>query len=331
MLPNKQSTDSSSSDMSAFFLVGATACGKTAVAQWIAERYSYDILSADSMLVYKGMDIGTAKPSREDLARVNYHGIDLLSPDESFNVWRYREHAMTAVKDCMSRQRKLLVVGGTGLYIKSLTDGLSQTSGPDDEMRRHWFGMLEDEGIEALQSALKEKDLSAYKALADKQNPRRLIRALENARAGFRKNCRDTATHLRNRDNHQGVSVPMIGLTLPIDVLAERIETRVEEMYRDDLCGEVNGLIEKYGEFSKTALQAIGYAEVRAFLDGRCSIEDAKTKTITRTRQLAKRQRTWFKNQANVEWIELHDGTNIEDAGGMVLAAWRKYGPTPIA
>jgi len=317
--------------MSAFFLVGATACGKTAVAQWIAERYNYDILSADSMLVYKGMDIGTAKPCREDLASVNYYAIDILSPNEPFNVWRYRENAITVVKDCLSRQRKLLVVGGTGLYLKSLTDGLMQTSEPDDELRRHWSGILENEGVEALQSALKMTDPSAYEALDDKQNPRRIIRALENVRAGFTENSHDTVASSRDRENRQSASVPMIGLTMPVDILAERIEARVGGMYRDDLCGEVSRLIEDYGELSKTALQAIGYAEVLAFLDGRCSIEDAKEKTVIRTRQLAKRQRTWFKNQANVERIEIQNDTKIEDTGKMVLKAWEKYGPTPIA
>lgn len=305
-----------------FFLVGPTAVGKSSLAQWIAEHLDYDILSADSMLMYKGMDIGTAKPGAAARARVRYYGIDLMSPDEPFSVWAYSRYARDVLAKGAKTARKVIVVGGTGLYIKSLTDGLSSIPGPDPLLREYWTHELKKQGVGALQEALRRKNTGLYRSLKDKQNPRRLIRALEMAEKG-RGECEKT---WKERSTH----VPLAGMTLPNDQLKSRIESRVTEMYRHGFVEEVEDLLKRYTTLSPTARQGIGYAEVMDLLDGRCTRTEAIARTITRSRQLAKRQRTWFRNQANVEWIEVDMGMEMGRMAKMVMDHWKKYGPTRI-
>jgi len=170
--------------MVGYFLAGPTASGKTAVAQWLAEHGGHDILSADSMLIYRGMDIGTAKPTSAERADVRYYGIDLVAPHEIFNAWHYRRHALAALADMQRRGRGTIVVGGTGLYIKLLTHGFSDVPGPDPEVRSHWEHILAAEGVAPLQEALREQSPALFASIDDSQNGRRLVRFLEWAAAG---------------------------------------------------------------------------------------------------------------------------------------------------
>lgn len=312
-----------------YFLVGPTAVGKSAVAQWIAENADYDILSADSMLVYRGMDIGTAKPSADDRFSVRYHGIDLTTPDKPFSVWVYRRHACSVLAESALNGRKTIVVGGTGLYIKSLTDGLASIPALDPALRAHWTQVLEKDGVGALQKALREKSAALYESLRDKRNGRRLIRALELVEAGMERPQRSWAQGSGFRvPSSQGA--PLVGLMLPTDQLKSRIESRVDEMYRLGLVEEVRSLLERYTVLSPTARQAIGYAEVIDFLNGRCSRQEAMAKTVARTTQLAKRQKTWFRHQANVGWIDIDIKMKTSEIAEQVLEHWREYGPTVI-
>lgn len=305
-----------------YFIVGSTAVGKSSVAHRIAENLGCDILSADSMLVYDGMDIGTAKPSRAERARVAYHGIDLVTPDRPFSVWEYHAHAMKALKTSAAAGRKCIVAGGTGLYIKSLTDGLARTPRASSRARAYWEVLRIKKGVEALQEALCERAPILYESLSDKQNPRRLIRALEMADAGI--------VAPRQSWKEKRGSVPLAGLMLPAEQLKLNIETRVKEMYRRGFVDEVRRLLERY-EFSATASQAIGYAEAICFLRKQCSQTDAMARTAVRTRQLAKRQQTWFRRQANVRWLEIRLDMDVDEIGELVLGHWGKYGPTEIA
>jgi len=305
------------------FLVGPTAVGKSAVAQWIAERYGYDILAADSMQVYRGMDIGTAKPGPEARSAVRHHGIDLAEPSDSFSVWSYRNHAVQVLAMNAAAGRRTIVAGGTGLYIKSLTDGLRPVTGNDVSLRDSWQKLFQERGIEALQEALCTRSAEAYRRLADKKNPRRLIRALERVDSG---EGGAEQTWQKGKD-----SVPLAGLILPAEELKTRIESRVLEMYDAGLEMEVKRILERGVALSETARQAIGYAEIIDLMDGRCSREDAIARTVVRTRQLAKRQRTWFRHQLNVEWIEITAAMDTEAIAQRVLEHWRKYGPTEIA
>ena len=322
MPPSKgQQSSSSTSPCAAFFLVGPTAAGKSAVAQHIAEAEERDILSADSMLVYRGMDIGTAKPSEDERARVAYGGLDLVNPDEPFSVGQYIEHARRFLNASSARGEPSIVTGGTGLYVKCLTEGLAQLPPADPALRAWAEALLEKDGVAALQTALRERDAARYEALADKNNPRRLIRALElvDREPGDIQTWSSTP------------SVPMIGLAVDPEQLQVNIRTRVRKMYDSGLLDEVDRLLSSYTKLSETASQAIGYAEAIAVRLGRMTLEDAVARTAVRTRQLAKRQMTWFRHQANVIWISVGKNSTIEQIAGQVLAQWKQHGQTSIS
>ncbi len=307
----------------AFFLVGPTAVGKTAVAHWIAENHACDILSADSMLVYRGMDIGTAKPSATERARCRYRGLDLVSPHEPFSAGDYRAAALAAIRATDAAGRRLIVTGGTGLYIKSLTDGLADRPPRNEAIRRQAASLLAEQGIRALQEWLARLDSGRLQALADPQNPRRLTRAIELASAG--KSTPDK-TWEKLPDSPR---IP--GLLRHLDALYVLIEQRVERMYADGLLEEVRGLVAQGLALAPTACQAIGYAEAIKVLDGRLTRAQAITATVIRTRHLAKRQLTWFRHQANVDWLEIDAKLPVPDCARRVMEYWQTHGPTPIA
>ncbi len=308
---------------SAFFLVGPTCVGKTAVAQWIAERGDFDILSADSMLVYRGMDIGTAKPGAVEQSRARYWGIDLVTPQERFSVGMYRDVALEAIESVVSVGRKMIVTGGTGLYIKSLIDGLSRRGPTDMAVRLKGERMLKEKGVESVQEWLKATDRAMYESLHDKKNPRRLIRALERSIAGDISN----GGHWRRAD----AGPPIAGLSLPSKQLHERIERRVRDMYSGGLIEEVERLLGQGFDSAPTARQAIGYAEAVDCVKGRCSMDEAIEKTIVRTRRLVKRQNTWFRHQANVHWLHGDVSMSIARIADKVLEYWDATGPTRIS
>lgn len=307
----------------AFFLVGPTATGKSAVAQRLAERISAGILSADSMQIYRGMDIGTAKIPPADRGGVPYSGMDLVDPNQPFSVWLYREHALTSVRADALCGRRTIVVGGSGLYVKSLVDGLDPVPVSTTEARMRWEHLCLAEGVAALGEALKALDASAYDAMPDKENPRRLIRALERAQGGCPVPQGWKGGGVPSR-------APLVGLMLPTVDLHERIAQRVREMYEAGLIEEVRGLLDRYGALSETAAAAIGYAEAAAFVKGLCRFDEAMERTIVRTRQLAKRQRTWFRHQADVRWVALDKGMSVDDMADRVWKLWGEYGPTAI-
>jgi len=299
----------------AFFLVGPTASGKSSVAQYIAEHSGQQVVSADSMNLYRGMDIGTAKPSVADRGKVDYAGIDLANPTEKFSVANY----LTSVKPAFESDRETIVVGGTGLYVKCLTEGFDDVPPENPTLRAE----LEALNFPALEKRARQDAGNRYESLTpdDRQNPRRLIRILEKA-------GRDGSA---NRPHGAWNSAPkpkIVGLRVDREVLHKRIELRVEQMYSSGLLDEAGALMKL--ELSPTALQAIGYAEAFAVLKNEMTLEAAKERTVIRTRQFAKRQMTWFRNQLNVEWIDVPDGTPVEEVAEDVLALWERLGKTPV-
>ncbi len=305
----------------AYFLIGPTAVGKSAVAQEIACRQGYDIVSADSMLIYSGMDIGTAKPTAAERGAANYWCLDLVSPDRSFSVWDYRQYAIEGLTRVAQAGREAIVVGGTGLYIKSLVDGLSPGTAPDAALREKWEKVIALDGLAPLRDELLSINAELYESIKDKDNPRRLIRALEIALAG--------GEHAMERQQKE--MKPIIGLKMPAEILERRIVARVEKMYEQGLLAEVKTLLLQGFENAPTARQAIGYAEAVDLIHERCSVADAMKRTITRTRQLAKRQLTWFKHQANVKWITCEESTSLSNIATKVMDEWRQLGPTSVA
>ena len=294
---------------SAYFLVGATAYGKSAVAQYIAEREGQLIVSADSMNLYRGMDIGTAKPSAEERAKVNYAGIDIAGPNDKFSVAAY----LDAVRPFFESGRDIIVAGGTGLYVKCLTEGFDDVP-PENEALRDELETLD---VEVLAQRAKADAPALYEALTedDRQNPRRLIRILER--------------ELPSDGKWNSRPKPMlVGLRVERAELHQRIGQRVDQMYAGGLLDEARALIDL--DLSPTALQAIGYAEAFAVLRNKMTVDEAREKTVIRTRQLAKRQMTWFRNQLNVHWIDTAEYPSLEKLAEAVSNAWKRIGPTNI-
>ncbi|HKL21510.1 MAG TPA: tRNA (adenosine(37)-N6)-dimethylallyltransferase MiaA [Tichowtungia sp.] len=301
-----------SNPLQAYIIVGPTASGKSAVAQLLAEQTGASLVSADSMNIYRGMDIGTAKPSPADRRNVPTFGIDLADPTETFSVGNWLNAVKPVFFHCLDSPT--IVAGGTGLYVKCLLAGLDDLPPADEELRERAEKMT----LAELQAEAKAAAPEAYEALADKENPRRIIRLIEKSQ-GVKKN--------HTCAGGVGLDLPkIIGLHVERAVLHKRIAARVDQMYAGGLIEEARGLAEI--QLSSTAQHAIGYAEAFAVLRGEMSEADAKEKTVVRTRRLAKRQMTWFRNQLNVEWIETADVPTIGKLAEKVFNVWT---PVPVA
>ncbi len=301
-------------------LAGPTASGKSDVAQAIAEREGFGILSADSMAVYRGLDIGTAKPSLAARSRVPYYGLDLADPSDRFSVWDYRQAALAALD---AADRPLIVAGGTGLYIKSLTHGLDAGAGADAGLRQTWEARVAESGLEPLRAAATAAAPAAVAALDGEFTFRRLIRILERSRAGDPD---------RAPQAWQAAPAPALtGLRLDRDTQNLRIAQRVRWMYSHGLVEEVAGLLASGIELSPTARQAIGYAETIDCLAGHCTQAEAEARTLVRTRRLAKRQRTWFRTQAEVVWFDWQPGITAAAMAARIGGYWHERGPATLA
>ncbi|TWT29847.1 tRNA (adenosine(37)-N6)-dimethylallyltransferase MiaA [Blastopirellula retiformator] len=284
-----------------WFLTGPTAGGKSAIGLQLAQQINAEILSLDSMALFRGMDIGTAKPSPAEQAIVPHHLIDVLDPTEDSSVANYLELAAAAVCDIQSRGKQALFVGGTPLYLKGLLRGLTSGPAPDPEFRR----MVEEEvaavGAEALHRRLKQVDpLSAAKI--NPNDVRRMIRALE-----VYKSTGQPISHLQNDfdEGRDAEDCRVFALDWPRAELHDRINRRVDQMFADGLVAEVELLLQWEAPLSDTALQAVGYREVINCLEGKCTLDVAIEKVKTRTRQFAKRQCTWFRSLSECRIVPL--------------------------
>ena len=270
------------------------------------------------MAIYRNLDIGTAKPSPAARGRVPYYGLDVVDPSERFSVWDFRAYALDVLGHV---DRPVIVTGGTGLYIKSLTHGLAPGAGADDALRAYWQARVKTEGMAPLLAAVAAIAPAALAALGAAPNERRLIRVLERrgvpADDGWRQ--------------PRAAWPVLTGVRCEGEILQKRIVERVRVMYSRGLVDEVRALRDGGVALSATARQAIGYAEAWAVIEGRCSATDALERTVIRTRQLAKRQRTWFRTQAAVDWVAGSPGDSLAAMGEQVLTSWRKHGPTRIA
>ncbi len=302
-----------------YILVGPTASGKSEIAQRIAEQTRRCILSADSMLVYRDMNLGTAKPSPGERGNVDYLGIDLARPDESFSVGRYLE-LVGAGLSAEGSPDEIIVVGGTGLYIRALLEGLPGSRPPDEGVRAQAQDIFRQGGLEALQNALRETDPERMMTLQDPMNARRVQRALEFALAKM--------SQPRRSEKPAHAAVP--GLRYPREVLAERIRLRTQGMFDAGLVDEVRCLRSVYTGLSAAAGAGIGYEEASGVVDGRLTMKEAVEKTAARTRRLAKRQMTWFNHQAHVQWVDISMEDTPATIAQRVQEVWSLSGPLPL-
>ncbi len=277
-------------------IAGPTAAGKTALALELAEHLPIEVISADSRQVYRGLDIGTAKPTRAERKRAPHHLVDIIDPDESFSAHRFAHMARAAIVDIESRGARPVLVGGTGFYIQALLTGSPLGAAPPDpDLRSRLTRQLEAEGPEPLIRRLRA--IAPDRAAAiDLNNPRRLIRALEIA---------ESQSHQATRPvQPRTTPIPayVLGLEVEPEILAKRIAKRTEQMFKSGLLDEARHLRDRGYDPSLPALTGVGYAEALAHLDGRLTLPEAIERTTIRTRQYARRQRTWFRHQLPTHW-----------------------------
>ena len=283
-------------------ICGPTASGKTSLGIEIAKRINGEIISADSMQLYKYMNVGTAKPTEEEKEGIPHHMLDICTPDEEYNVSRYKEDATKCIEDIISRGKTPIIVGGTGLYIDTLVRGIEFNEIENDiEYRNQLEEMVKENGIDFLFEELTKVDPESAKQI-DKNNVRRVIRALEIYKVtGRKKSDLDKESVKGSKYNFQ-----VYGILWDREILYNRINERVNIMLNAGLVEEVKELREKYN-LSKTALQGIGYKEVIKYLDNEYSYEDMVNAIKQESRRYAKRQMTWFNHMDYVEWLDGND------------------------
>ncbi|MBE6951630.1 MAG: tRNA (adenosine(37)-N6)-dimethylallyltransferase MiaA [Ruminococcaceae bacterium] len=290
-------------------VVGPTASGKTALAVELAKFTNGEVVSCDSMQIYKRMDIGTAKPTREEMQGIPHHMIDIIEPDEDFSVGRYVEMATPIVEDILSRGKTAIIAGGTGLYVDNLIKGGEFAPTPSTGCRERLERMVELRGIEPLVEELRRIDPVAL----DKSqgNPRRIIRALE----VFQETGETITAH-----NQRTAAIPprFDPLWIGTDYvnrqdLYDRIDLRVRLMVQAGLLEEIREILSSGIPEKATAMQAIGYKEFIDAMAGRSTMEEAIAQVQQSSRRYAKRQQTWFKRNEKIHWLLRTPGQSAEE------------------
>jgi len=297
------------------YIAGPTAVGKSEIALQLAEQLGGEIISVDSMQVYRGLNIGTAKPSAAERARVPHHLIDMAELTERFDAARFVALAQRAVSEIEARGGVPVFCGGTGLYFKALLEGLGEAPASDAKLRAE----LEAAPPAELLAELAERDPETY-AVIDRQNPRRVVRALEVIRLTGKKFSEQRATWGAASDTTPQVP-HFFCLTRPTAEMHTRINIRVDKMFAAGLVAETRRLLEHGLAENPTAMQALGYRQVVEHLRGQRGLPETIELVKARTRQFAKRQLTWFRKHAHAEWIELSADTNAEEALQRILTS----------
>ena len=291
-------------DSRLLFLTGPTAAGKTALAVELVERYPFEIISVDSALVYRGMDIGTAKPDAETLRRAPHRLIDLIEPTDSYSAARFREDALQAIEEIRGNGKIPLLVGGTMLYYRALQFGLSRLPESDPDVRQQLEQRRQESGLASLYQQLQQLDPEAATKI-NANDPQRILRALEVYEVSG-----TPMSQLQREQRAQTLSdsqVTMVAIN-PKDrsILHQRIEQRFGLMLEQGLIEEVEKLMQR-GDLSPDlpSMRSVGYRQVWEYLEGRCDHEEMAYRATVATRQLAKRQLTWLRNwPTTVEWID---------------------------
>jgi len=295
-------------------LVGPSASGKTAVSLPLAELLGAEIISADSRQIYRFMDIGTAKPTAAERARVTHHFIDILNPDQEYSAGEFGIRGREEIERIFSRGHVPLVVGGSGLYVRSLTDGLFDGPPADFEVRTTIEEQFARGGVEELLGELRRVD-PVFAARVDRTKPRRMIRALEVYHV--------TGVPISRLHEEQRIEIPfksrVLGLAWPKPELHRRIGRRCEQMFEGGLLEEVEGLVRKgYGP-ELNALNTVGYAEVFEFRKGVITQDEMVEQISRNTRRYAKRQMTWFRRDERIEWLNMSEVRGPDDVAGEIV------------
>lgn len=291
-------------------IVGPTASGKTKLSVALAQRLGGEIVSCDSMQIYRGMDIGTAKPTPEEMGGIPHHMIDIIDPGQDYSVGQYVRQADACVQEIFRRGKPVIVVGGTGLYVDSLVAGREFAPKPDTGCREELTKIAREQGIGALMERLEQVDPESARRIHP-SNEKRVIRALE---VYLETGKTMTQHNLETRQQPPKYSPKWIGLDyVNRSALYARIDCRVEEMLEQGLLREVEGLLSRGIDPQCTAMQAIGYKELTAYFRGEDTLEHSKELIQQGSRRYAKRQRTWFRRNSDISWIAHPDQPVFEE------------------
>ena len=281
-------------------ICGATATGKSDIAIEVAQEFGAEIINADSMQLYRGMDIGTAKLPEEQRGGITHHLLDVLDVSQDSTVAWYQEEARAAITEIHSRGKDAIIVGGTGLYIKAILDDLNFPD-TDPEVRAKLEAEVAEFGAASLFARLEELDPAAALAI-DRANTRRIIRALEVIEI----TGQPFTANLPREDSSRYPDALQFGLVMDREHLRERIDLRVDRMWEAGFVDEVDQLISQGIRDGVTAQRALGYAQIIAMRDGSLSEAEAKEDTKRASRQYARRQETWFSRDARIQWVAQH-------------------------
>lgn len=298
-------------------ITGPTASGKTRIAVEVAKQLGSEIISADSMQIYRSMDIGTAKASPKEMQGIRHHLIDIVQPDEPYTVADFQRDAFDIIDRLNAKGIVPVVAGGTGLYINSLVYDLNFSGVEGDEAFRQKLTQLaDDKGLETLYNILSEMD-PIYASVISPSDRRRIIRRLEIIEVN------GAETYDFQKPRH-GIDTAMYGLTLPRDILYKRINERVDAMVKNGLVEEARMLYNEYGQVG--ALKAIGYKELIGYFLGSGTLDEAIASIMQNTRRYAKRQITWFKRDNRLQWFDVSQYPCIEDMVHEIMNDIRQRG-----
>ena len=287
-------------------IVGATCSGKTALGALLAEKLQSEIISADSRQIYKHLDIGTAKPDKVLLKKIKHHFIDILEPDENYNVSRFENEALAIIQKQILNNKIPILVGGSGLYIKALVDGIFDTVDTDEDFRKDLFEKRKEFGKEFLYEELKNVDPESAGRMLP-QNWKRVMRALE----VFHLTGKPIGEHHLEYKRQVDIKFVQFGLRWNREVLYKNIEKRVDEMIEQGLVDETKALIEKY-DSKLNSLNTVGYKEIISYLNNEITLDRAVELIKRNTRRFAKRQLTWFRADDRIVWFEVSSQKDLE-------------------
>ncbi|MCZ7556659.1 MAG: tRNA (adenosine(37)-N6)-dimethylallyltransferase MiaA [Bacteroidia bacterium] len=287
-------------------LTGPTASGKTEVSLLLAELLGAEIINADSRQVFRGFDIGTAKPSSKELGRIPHHGIDICGPEDNWTAGDFYREAQVWMHDITERGKKVLVVGGSGLYVRALTDGIFEGPSPDPALRENLLRRLQNEGLAALRTQLQDLDPEIIRSI-DQDNPARVLRALEV--------CLQSGRPYSDIRRERMPTIPyrsvILGLHWDRPLLYRRIDARVSAMMEHGFADEVAALLSAGVSPDCQAMQSVGYKELTAYFSGSFEMDEAVRRIQQHTRNFAKRQMTWFRRETRMQWISAEDDPGI--------------------
>ena len=290
-------------------ICGPTASGKTALSIELAKRINGEIISSDSMQIYKDMDIGTAKPTQEEMQGIHHYLIDNVEPNQRYSVADFKKDAENAIEEILSKGKTPIVVGGTGLYIDSLIYGIEyQDIKLDEKYRKELEERVEKEGIKTLYNEAKKIDEQAIQKISP-NDKKRILRILEIYHATGKNK---TQQEIESRKNGVKYDYEVYALNMEREKLYERINKRVDIMIEQGLIEEVENLLKKYTEFP-TAMQGLGYKEVVEYLQNKCTKQEMIEKIKMETRRYAKRQLTWFRKNKQTIWLDATKGIDNVD------------------